>query len=72
MTATAADDLFWELSYIALNRKHKAQALRTAYESEVLDDEDRQVLSRYLEGGQISMDHIRLQVIAIKLKEQTA
>jgi hypothetical protein len=72
MTESAAENLFWELSYVALNRKYNEEALRTAYESEILDDEDRQVLNRYLKGDQIPMDHIRLQVIAIKLKGQTA
>jgi hypothetical protein len=65
------DNLFWDLSYVALNRGYNAHALRVAYSNDGLDLDDRRVLLRYLEGRQNDMDHIRLQIIAIKLKEST-
>mgnify|MGYP007019970090 CR=1 FL=1 len=64
-----ADNLFWELSYVALNRGFNGKALQEAYSNKILDVDDKKVLIRYMKGSQKDMDHIKLQVIAIKIKE---
>ena len=64
-------NLSWALFDIALGHGYNAQTLQAAYSSKALDIYDKRVLTRYLEGRQISTDHLNLQSIAIKLNEAT-
>jgi hypothetical protein len=64
-----SDNLFWDLSYVALNRGFNGKALQEAYSNKILDIDDKKVLIRYMKGTQKDMDHIKLQIIAIKIKE---
>ena len=64
-------NLSWALFDIALGRGYNAQTLQAAYSSKALDIYDKRVLLRYLEGAQLSTDHLNLQTIAIKLNEIT-
>ena len=64
-------NLSWALFDIALGHGYNAQTLQAAYSSKALDIYDKKVLTRYLEGRQISTDHLNLQSIAIKLNEAT-
>tara|TARA_R110000868_G_scaffold66343_2_gene197646 strand:- start:2062 stop:2277 length:216 start_codon:yes stop_codon:yes gene_type:complete len=62
-------NLSWALFDIALGHGYNAQTLQAAYDSKALDIYDKRVLTRYLEGSQLSTDHLNLQSIAIKLNE---
>jgi hypothetical protein len=64
-----SNNLFWKLSYVALNRGYNGKALQDAYSNKILDIDDKKVLIRYMKGTQKDMDHIKLQIIAIKIKE---
>jgi hypothetical protein len=65
-------NLSWDLFNIALGHGFNAAALRAAYTNKALDIYDKRVLTRYLEGSQLSTDHLNLQTIAIKLNEVEA
>jgi hypothetical protein len=62
-------NLSWALFDIALGNGYNAKTLQAAYSSKALDIYDKRVLLRYLEGAQLSTDHLNLQTIAIKLDE---
>lgn len=65
-------NLSWALFDIALNRGYNVATLKAAYSSKALDIYDKRVLVRYMEGRQLSTDHLNLQTIAIKLNEVEA
>jgi len=65
-------NLSWALFDIALNRGYSEATLKAAYSSKALNIYDKRVLTRYLEGRQLSTDHLNLQTIAIKLNEVEA
>lgn len=57
-----------ELRKTALNIAYYGNALYVAKDIPELNDMDRAVLFRYLEGTQRSTDHVELQFIAHKIE----
>lgn len=58
-----------ELYATAIGRVYYGNALRVAKDLPGVSDSDRAVLDRYATGQQCGMDHVRLQDIAIKLRQ---
>jgi hypothetical protein len=57
------------LSDLACGNYFDGAALREAYESELLADCEKRVLSRYMHGSELNSDWFSLQDIAIKLDQ---
>ncbi len=58
-----------KLNAIAAGSAFYGEALRAAYETETVSEKDKQILSRYMHGSELSSDRFRLQDLAIKLLE---
>jgi hypothetical protein len=54
LNAIANDDCFY------------GESLYAAYESEIANEIDKRVLSRYMHGSQLSLDRFHLQDLAIR------
>lgn len=57
------------LSDLAAGQYFDGAALREAYESALLSDCEKRVLSRYMHGSELRTDWFSIQDIAIKLNE---
>lgn len=57
------------LQDVAQGEYFDGQALRMAYDSDLLSEGDKKVIARYMHGSEMSFDRFRLQTIVIKLNE---
>lgn len=56
------------LNSMALGEQWSENVLVEALNKHYLNHHEKAVLKRYLDGSQINMDHIRLQDVAIKIR----
>ena len=61
-------ELHENLNSIALGKQWSEGALTEALNKSYLNYQEKSVLKRYLSGSQLNMDHIRLQDIAIIIR----
>ena len=57
-----------KLDDIALGKQWSESTLVESLDLSFLNQLDKVVITRYINGSQINMDHIRLQDIAIKIR----
>ena len=57
-----------KLNDIALGKQWSESTLVESLDLSFLNQLDKAVITRYVNGSQINMDHIRLQDIAIKIR----
>lgn len=55
------------LQDVAQGEYFDGEALRMAYNSDLLSDGDKKVIARYMHGSEMSNDRFRLQTIVINL-----
>lgn len=61
-------ELHEKLDSIASGKRWSEDVLIEALNGPYLDHQERAVLKRYLSGSQVNMDHVRLQNIAIIIR----